>query len=294
MAQTILIKRSTGSAAPAALGVGELAYSAGNHALHIGHAGGVHTWLLNDVETDLGLLETAVGVNAADILALQTSATNAVLTTDTSVATNSWVNTSVTLTGASNDTVATSLAVKSYIDNLDSDNVKTTDASVATFGFVLDEDTLVSDSATKLPTQQSVKAYVDNSVANAVVGGMTYEGGYDAATNAPNITDGSALKGQTYTVTVAGSFLSEAVEVGDVITVEVNSASTLADYTLIQRNTDHGVFALIASQGVASGVATLDANIEVVELPAGAAAAATDSVLLSDGTWTDTIDGGTF
>ena len=85
-------------------------------------------------------------------------------------------------------------------------------------------------------TDAASKDYVDN----AVVGGLVYQGGYDAATNTPDLTTSpnSILKGWTYTVTTAGTFLTEAVEVGDVLIAEVDDPSALADWTTVQNNID--------------------------------------------------------
>jgi hypothetical protein len=91
---------------------------------------------------------------------------------------------------------------------------------------------------TTLPTSAAVKAYVDA----AVVGGLIYQGGYDAATNTPNLdsppTIAGIKKGWTYTVTVDGTFFTEQVRVGDVLIAEVDSPTTLADWTTVQNNID--------------------------------------------------------
>ena len=85
-------------------------------------------------------------------------------------------------------------------------------------------------------TDAASKDYVDN----AVVGGLVYQGGYNAATNTPDLTTSpnSILKGWTYTVTTAGTFLTEAVEVGDVLIAEVDDPSALGDWTTVQNNID--------------------------------------------------------
>jgi hypothetical protein len=91
---------------------------------------------------------------------------------------------------------------------------------------------------TTLPTSAAVKAYVDSSVA----GGLIYQGGYDAATNTPNLdsppTIAGIKRGWTYTVTVEGTFFTEQVRVGDVLIAEIDSPTTLADWTTVQNNID--------------------------------------------------------
>jgi hypothetical protein len=126
--------------------------------------------------------------------------------------------------------VLTLLNVEDGADVTDATNVNAagavmnSDTTTAAMSFVIDEDTMSSDSATKIPTQQSVKAYVDN----ALTGGMTYKGAYNASTNSPALDTGSpaVITGDTYTVSVAGTFFSEAVEVGDVIISEVTGSGT--------------------------------------------------------------------
>lgn len=86
----------------------------------------------------------------------------------------------------------------------------------------------------------ATKAYVDA----ATVGGLVYQGGYNATTNVPDLDSASSIaveKGWTYTVTVEGSFFTEQVRVGDVIISEIDQAagaSALANWTTVQNNID--------------------------------------------------------
>jgi hypothetical protein len=95
-----------------------------------------------------------------------------------------------------------------------------------------------NDNDITLPTSAAVKAYVDASVA----GGLIYQGGYDAATNTPNLdsppTIAGIKRGWTYTVTVEGTFFTEQVRVGDVLIAEIDGPTTLADWTTVQNNID--------------------------------------------------------
>ena len=82
-----------------------------------------------------------------------------------------------------------------------------------------------------------VKTYIDNSVA----GGLIYQGGYNAATNTPDLDvspSSSIEKGWTYTVTADGSFFTEQVRVGDLIIAEIDSPTSLSDWTTVQNNID--------------------------------------------------------
>ncbi|HIB77187.1 MAG TPA: hypothetical protein EYO58_06120 [Flavobacteriales bacterium] len=87
-------------------------------------------------------------------------------------------------------------------------------------------------------TDAASKAYVDSVTA----GGLIYQGGYNASTNSPDLDSGTSIavnKGWTYTVTAAGDFFTETVEVGDVLIAEIDmvaGASALADWTTVQNN----------------------------------------------------------
>ena len=85
-------------------------------------------------------------------------------------------------------------------------------------------------------TDAASKDYVDN----AVVGGLVYQGGYDANLNLPDLTTSpnSILKGWTYTVISDGIFFTEQLRVGDVLIAEVDDPSALGDWTTVQNNID--------------------------------------------------------
>ena len=128
----------------------------------------------------------------------------------------------------------------------------------------IDDDTLATATATNIPSSESVKAYVDA----AVTAGMTYKGGYNASTNTPALDTGSPVLeiGDTYYVTVAGTFFTEAVEVGDALIANVDSsdAAALADWTILQTNIDYATdsvpgFVRLATQAlVNTGTNTTD------------------------------------
>lgn len=117
--------------------------------------------------------------------------------------------------------------------DLDQFGAPTSSLSLGTQKIVdLVDPTLAQDAATK--------QYVDDSV----VGGLIYQGGYNASTNVPNLDSGTSIavdKGWTYTVTVEGLFFTEQVRVGDVLISEVDQAagaSALANWTTVQNNVD--------------------------------------------------------
>lgn len=75
-------------------------------------------------------------------------------------------------------------------------------------------------------------------IAAAVTGGMDYIGGYNAATNTPDLdTSPSGISsGDTYTVTADGTFFTEPVTTGDFLIAEQDNPTTLAHWTVLERN----------------------------------------------------------
>jgi hypothetical protein len=74
---------------------------------------------------------------------------------------------------------------------------------------------------------------------NDIVGLLNYKGSYDAAGNTPNLTTpavGAVEKGDVYTVTVAGNFFTESVQVGDMLIAEIDDPSSLANWTVVEQN----------------------------------------------------------
>lgn len=147
----------------------------------------------------------------------------------------------------------------------------------------VDGTTTLGTSDTVLPTQNAVKVYVDN----AVTGALTHKGGYNASTDTPALDTGSPTLeiGDMYTVTVAGTFFTEVLEVGDVLISDVDStdAADLADWTIVQKN-------LVAASITEAGYVTVGAQgfggTKSFEDISGSDAGATlDSFI---------IDGGTF
>lgn len=95
-----------------------------------------------------------------------------------------------------------------------------------------------NDNDTTIPTSAAVKDYVDDNI----VGGLVYQGGYNASTNTPNLDSNPSPNpiktGWTYTVTVDGLFFTEQVRVGDVLIAENDAPTTLAEWTTVQNNID--------------------------------------------------------
>lgn len=97
----------------------------------------------------------------------------------------------------------------------------------------------------------------------AVAGLYDHKGGYDAATNTPDLDSApSGVKvGDAYTCTVAGPFFGSAnLEVGDVIIANIDGASQQSDWTIVNKNIDDSAFAT-AAQGVLADAAIQAADI---------------------------------
>lgn len=118
-----------------------------------------------------------------------------------------------------------------------------------------DADEVPFDNSTTILTASEVQGaleelvtYVDSSVAGALV----YIGGYNAATNSPDldVSASGVIKGNTFTVTASGNFFTEAVQVGDMLIAEVDDPTTLADWTVVNKNIPDIVDASTTSKGI--------------------------------------------
>ena len=81
----------------------------------------------------------------------------------------------------------------------------------------------------------ATKNYVDN----LVVGNLQFQGGYNAATNTPDLDSNpssSIKQGWSYVVTAGGNFFTEAVEVGDFLIANTDSPTALSDWVTVQNN----------------------------------------------------------
>jgi hypothetical protein len=99
-------------------------------------------------------------------------------------------------------------------------------------------------------------------VNSAVVGSLVFKGGYDAATNVPDLdTAPSATikQGWTYVATTAGAFFAENVEAGDLIIAKQDAPTTLAHYTVVNKN----IPAILSATTVVEGLMFLATQAEV-------------------------------
>ena len=157
--------------------------------------------------------------------------------------------------------------IETNADVTDSTNVNAagavmeSDISSSPSGRVIDDESMLTASATTLATSLSIKTYVDNSVA----GGVTYEGGYNASTNTPDLdtNPSSVTKGSMYTVTTAGTFFSVFLHVGDVLIAEKDNPSTEDDWTIVNKDVAEIVSASETSEGIAEIATQLETDTGV-------------------------------
>jgi hypothetical protein len=101
-------------------------------------------------------------------------------------------------------------------------------------------------------TDAASKAYVDASVSGTLV----FQGGYNAATNTPNLDSpptGTIKKGFMWTVTTDGLFFTEQVRIGDSLIANKDTPTVLADWTRVQGNTDLATLTTVGLGNVNAG-----------------------------------------
>ena len=100
---------------------------------------------------------------------------------------------------------------------------------------LLDSDSMSGTSATTVSSSESIKAYVDSSVA----ANITLKGTYNASTDDPSL-DSSPISGivagDHYIVSVAGTFFSEVLQVGDSVIAKQDSPTTFAHWIVVNNN----------------------------------------------------------
>ncbi len=183
-----------------------------------------------DSDTTYTLDARAVALNA---VALDLDASSG---TDSTVTVSSASDGNVAIVRNSSSTVTFGLNSSIAI----SGEVETGTLSVSSTSEFGDNLSMESNKITNLLTPTSAadaatKAYVDS----AVVGNLVFQGGYNAATNTPDLDSSpssSIKKGWAYVVTAAGSFFTETVEVGDFLFAQSDAPTTLADWVTVQNN----------------------------------------------------------
>ena len=122
----------------------------------------------------------------------------------------------------------------------------------------------VGAGSTSLATGAQIQTAIDTALSSALI----FKGGYDASTNAPVLdsrgTPIAISVGDTYIVSVAGTFYGDAVTTGETLIAKVDraaGASSAADWTVIQENIG---LATATTAGISSypttGGLTVDGN----------------------------------
>jgi len=222
MATTIQIKRSTGSAAPAAsdLVEGELAYaedrsgSGASAKLYVSSidSGGNEAIQAIGGKYYTDLIDAATNANTASTLVKRDGSGNIIVGAVTG-----------NLTGDVTGSIAGATANMTGLVTFGS----LTDGTITATAFV-DEDNMASDSATLIPTQQSVKAYVD-AQAHMTDVGIAGDSGTGAITDAETFT----LTGGTgITTAVSGNAVTHTLDNTAVSAGSYGSASTIPVITV--------------------------------------------------------------
>jgi len=97
---------------------------------------------------------------------------------------------------------------------------------------------------------------------STVAGALIFKGGYDAATNTPNldIAPSATIKqGWTYVATTAGTFFTEEVEPGDLIIAKQDAPTTLAHFTVVNKN----IPAILGATTTVAGILMLATQADV-------------------------------
>jgi hypothetical protein len=153
------------------------------------------------------------------------------------------------IAGGTNISTVVGLAADTVTVNLDDSISLTGSLTVGTTGSFTGQVTIPQVPSAN--TDAASKHYVDN----ATAGGLIYQGSYNANTNTPDLTSfpNSIQRGWTYTVTVAGTFHSENVEIGDLLIAEVDDPWALGDWTTVQNNVDLATLTTVGIGNVTAG-----------------------------------------
>lgn len=113
---------------------------------------------------------------------------------------------------------------------------------------------IINDTVTSLTFTWSSQKIQDklDAINSNITGALVYQGGYDADTDTPSLagTTSGIEKGWTYTVTVAGTFNGEDLQVGDVIIAEIENPADINDWTTVNKNIPDIVDASETAKGI--------------------------------------------
>ena len=106
------------------------------------------------------------------------------------------------------------------------------------------------------------KETMDLAIALALVGGTRLAGDYDASTNTPDLdtSPSGIIKGDIYLVTVAGTFFTEGVDIGDTLTARQDDPTLLSQWIRLENNNAY-TLSKVLGLGTTTGPNIIDHNI---------------------------------
>ena len=234
------------------------------------------TYDLDSIQVGSDVAITLVGSDATVDTVTLVAGTNITLTDDGSanITIDTTGNQAITLSGDVTGSGTTSIATTISAGAVDFAMLNPTGVITEAEGIENNDNDIT------IPTSAAVKAYADS----LIVGGLIYQGGYNASTNTPDLTTSpnSILKGWTYTVTVEGTFFGEQLRVGDVLIAEENDPSALTDWTTVQNNIDLASLTQI-------GIGNVNAGTGISVAYSNGTATVTNTLTNSDNTYAVTI-----
>ena len=225
------------------------------------NSGGTVTSITNAADSGTGSAITTSGTfTYAGGTNITTSVSGTTVTINTSATTNTGTVTSIaTGNGISGGTITTSgtLTVSGgdglnqTSTGLEVDGTVVRTSGAQTLGGVKTFSALPTIPLTPSATTDAAsKNYVDTQLAGSGV--LIFQGGYNAATNSPDLDSNpsaSIKKGWSYVVTNDGTFFTEQVRAGDFLIANSDSPTALSDWTTVQSNID---LASTTTPGIAS------------------------------------------
>jgi hypothetical protein len=176
-------------------------------------------------------------------------------TTNIRLAGSDATNDDITISSTTNETTVTRISATELRIGLPDDVTIAGELTVAGTGQSSFSGQVTIPQTPSADTDAASKHYVDQ----AVTGALSYQGGYNASTNTPNLDSNPSPNpiktGWTYTVTADGLFFTEQVRVGDVIIAENDAPTTLAEWTTVQNNVDLADLATVGIGNVNPGEA---------------------------------------